>query len=220
MSKAQKKMADATLTLAGLSAPEAKPAFGPVSASHIVDGVYVLGPSMVSSAMARDALGAKQAMDAAEAKLLALLKPLRAYGVEAREACAQKHGGEPLATVKIPYADQAGSPRMAAITVSQRYSVAKSILAQKEALGERFSTYVKVEKTRTVTPAGYDILCGLLAKAGLKGNQIAGAIKQICDETESVSVVEGYEGLRKGAPDVEQKILDAHITKAAASVKL
>lgn len=230
MSKKSENAAAAMLTLAGAESSARDgglESFGEGSAvavltSSVQKDAYVLGTHPFTSRLAAAAWKAKAVTAAAIAAYDASIEPLRAYGEAARMACVGIHGGDPLASVKVPYVDNDGADRVATVTVAQKFSIDKGILDQAEVLGGQgeLEKFVVASDSYVVTDKGLDILRGLLARAGLKGKQIDGAIEQICEKKTSISTTSDYEQARKAATPEQAPVLDKYIVRAKAAVKL
>ncbi len=222
--KSESAAAVATVTLAQAISPgaSAEPAWPgePVMQSTTTKNAYVLGSHPEIDQLASMAYAAKVEADAAVEAFKIAAEGLREYGVAARTACAALHGGDLLPSVKVPFTDASGAARDALVTVSQSYSINEKVLDQKAELGALFDACIETRDVYTLAPKGLDILRGLLAKAGLKGNQIESAVEQICERKTVIAASAGYEKARNAAPLEKQAVLDKFVVRAKASVKV
>jgi hypothetical protein len=159
------------------------------------------------------------AVRVAKKKLDENLKLVRDYGVSRRDACARLLGGAHL-TVKIPYADENGSPRLASVTCSRRYTVKPDVLKARGDMGDAFDQLFEVAERHVLTPKGLDVVRGLLARSGLTGKQIEAAIEQMCEVETTVSAVEDFDERAAAMASMEAALARSFVTRAAASVKL
>jgi hypothetical protein len=181
---------------------------------------YVLASEAVDPVIAAE-LSNAQALDhqikTCKATLDETLKRIRKFGEQTIRDCRRALGGD-LLTVKIPYADEHGSERVAAVTASRRYTVKKGVVEAREDLGDAYSLFEVVER-HVLTPKGLDVVRGLLARSGLTGKQIEAAIEQMCEVETTVSAVEDFDERAAAMASMEAALARSFVTRAAASVK-
>jgi hypothetical protein len=172
---------------------------------------------------AERAANLKEALERAEAEFKVDQAQMRDYGIGKRGLYNDTFKCE-VTTVCVPYlVDVPGGvqeTKYVQVICSSKYSVNKDIiLGNREAFGGSFDRLFKVETTKSLKPNAEELIRGVFAEIGLQGEDLEGAIAQLFETTEKVSVAEGFERESKTLPAEVRVILDQSVTKAQPALK-
>jgi hypothetical protein len=181
---------------------------------------------------AQEAAELKAALDEAEARYAIVQVDMRQYGVEKRALYNDTFKAD-VTTVAVPYSvevpacEDSATPgretRYVSVIATNRYTCQKDTVLGLRTSGAvpptEFGKLFVVEETKKLKPNAEELVRGILAEAGMEGEDLEGAMGTLFDVETKVGVTKDYEKAIKEVDDATRTLLAQCVKRVEPSLK-